>query len=325
MQSPGTAVSSPGVTTRPAAGVGYIYRVSGWIVRSSRRLPYLLACEDAAAAPDVTVEFDALEPIGQPRHVIGPCHIFAPSLVELRLRGRLNIRIADGRSLTVDAPDSCSDAELHTYLFGPAFAILAQQRGHSALHASAIAIDGAAIAIAGHSGAGKSTTARALVQRGYRFLTDDQLIVESATGLAHAGYPSTKLWGEAAALLGQQLGDASRVRPGVDKFHLRAPDEFAAESLPLRAIFVLVRDGRLAHPAATLLPNANAVATLARFVHCLKVAMALGAGPRIFRWAADLAGRVPVHLVQRPDDPAKVDALVDLLIALSTTRPRPPV
>jgi hypothetical protein len=66
------------------------------------------------------------------------------------------------------------------------------------------------------------------------------------------------------------------------------------------------------------LPFAEAAATLARFVHSARAAIALGAAPAIFRWAAALAGRVPVHLVYRPDDHDKVEALVDLLLDLST-------
>ncbi|MEO5769584.1 MAG: hypothetical protein ABIS92_14630 [Polyangia bacterium] len=50
-------------------------------------------------------------------------------------------------------------------------------RGHTVLHASAVAIDGIAIAFSGHSGAGKTTTARALVQAGATLVCEDKLVL----------------------------------------------------------------------------------------------------------------------------------------------------
>jgi hypothetical protein len=64
-------------------------------------------------------------------------------------------------------------------------------QGLEVLHASAVARDGAAIAIAGVSGSGKTSLARALVERGAEFLTDDVLALERRDGelLAHPGAP----------------------------------------------------------------------------------------------------------------------------------------
>ncbi|MEP6652741.1 MAG: PqqD family peptide modification chaperone [Myxococcales bacterium] len=50
-------------------------------------------------------------------------------------------------------------------------------RGHTVLHASAVAIDGRAIAFSGHSGAGKTTTAHALVQAGATLVCEDKLVL----------------------------------------------------------------------------------------------------------------------------------------------------
>jgi hypothetical protein len=50
-------------------------------------------------------------------------------------------------------------------------------RGETVLHASAIELRGRVIAVCGISGAGKTTTARALVRSGARAVSEDQLIV----------------------------------------------------------------------------------------------------------------------------------------------------
>lgn len=299
----------------------YAYRVSGWTVGSDRPLSFLPVSDDMT--PDILVEFGEIEPArADPVWTLGPCSVFSADLVDLRLPSGLGIRISDGRTLRVDRPAACTDVEMHTVLFGAAFTILAYQRGSPTLHASAVEIDGEAVAVAGHSGAGKSTTARALMQRGYRLLTDDQLIVEAESGLAHSSYPSTKLWAETALLLGQPVDGAERIRPDVEKFHLTAPDQFVGASLPLRAIFVLAPDRDVTEPTAHLLPVPEAIATLAGVAHCPKVSAGMGVQPLIFRWAAALAGRIPVHLVRRPTGADTVDALVDLLTELSADSQR---
>lgn len=63
-------------------------------------------------------------------------------------------------------------------------------RGHLLLHASAVARDGRAVALAGPPGAGKSTAALQLIEHGLRFVSNDRLLVRpDADGVEALGYP----------------------------------------------------------------------------------------------------------------------------------------
>ena len=55
-------------------------------------------------------------------------------------------------------------------------------RGQAVLHASAVALHGYAIAFSGMSGAGKTTTARALVAAGAQLICEDKLLIQIAEG-----------------------------------------------------------------------------------------------------------------------------------------------
>lgn len=63
-------------------------------------------------------------------------------------------------------------------------------RGYSLLHASAVARDGNVVALAGVPGAGKSTAALHCVEAGFRFVSNDRLLVRPVThGVDAIGYP----------------------------------------------------------------------------------------------------------------------------------------
>lgn len=299
--------------SRSQSPAAHCYRVSGWTVASARPLPYLLAIAPVAD-PDIVVDYEAwTPPETPPAQDLGRFRIHTPELVDLIGPDDIRIRIADGRRLTVDAP-SDAEATVHTLLFGPAFAVLGHQRGCPALHAGAVALDGGALAVAGHSGAGKSTTIGALARRGLPLLADDQLRIEAATGLAYPGFPASKLWADSAARLGEVADPAHRVARGFEKFHVAAAGAFQARPTPLKAIFALARAPDLTAPAIVRLGAPEAVAALGSLIHYRQIGVAMGAQQTLFHWAQTLARTVPVYLVRRPDDLARLDPLIDALL-----------
>ena len=73
-------------------------------------------------------------------------------------------------------------------------------RGIESLHATAIVVDGEAVAFLGDSGDGKSTLAASFLSRGYSLLTDDVLVLEFHEDrvLTHSSVASIKLTPESA-------------------------------------------------------------------------------------------------------------------------------
>ena len=72
-------------------------------------------------------------------------------------------------------------------LAGTVTAFLLALRGETVLHASAVAIDGAAVAFVGQSGRGKSTIAALLCVAGAELVTDDVLTVDPGPPVMCAG------------------------------------------------------------------------------------------------------------------------------------------
>ncbi|WP_051341212.1 hypothetical protein [Azospirillum halopraeferens] len=299
-------------------GTTYHYRLFGWRLRSPRALPLLHPAppeEPAAdaAGPDIEVRFG---PVRAPEAPAVPedmrITVRADGAMTLTRAEGIRLLVEDGRWMTVDAAADVTDAELHTALFGAGLAMLCHQRGRPPLHAAVLEIGGRGVALAGHCGAGKSTTTRALVERGHRLLSDDLAVIDPDSALAHPGFPSVKLWGTSAAAFGDAADPALRVLRHLDKFH-HPLAAFRAEPVPLAMVLVLKADNGLGSPVIDTLTRAEAAAALHRHVSWPAASKALDKGATAFRRAARLAGRVPVRVLRRPDGLDRLDALCDAI------------
>ena len=89
------------------------------------------------------------------------------------------------------APDDLSAWDWQRFLIGQVLPLVAAVRGYELLHASAVCLDGNAVAFLGDSAAGKTSLATNMLLEGAEFVADDALALEARDGLliAHPGPP----------------------------------------------------------------------------------------------------------------------------------------
>jgi hypothetical protein len=123
-----------------------------------------------------------------------------PDLCEFRIRPR------EMRIECMPVPGTPSSTIVHLLLDHAIPRFLSLQAGYLVLHASAVLMEGHAVAILGQSGQGKSTLATYLASNGSSLLTDDCLVLrkEESIGkwLAEPGYASVRLWSDSSEALG---------------------------------------------------------------------------------------------------------------------------
>jgi hypothetical protein len=110
-------------------------------------------------------------------------------------------------------------AAVRADLLGRVMALAAHVDGALALHASAVSIDGVAIALLGPKHAGKSTLALSLVRVGARLLTDDTLVVRldnSGAVWASPGVQQVRLWDDSARALDFTSRGELGAKPTID-------------------------------------------------------------------------------------------------------------
>jgi hypothetical protein len=98
-------------------------------------------------------------------------------------------RIAPDGSRILCAPPEDEPWSWQRFLVGRVLPWAALLRGREVLHASAVAIDGRAVAFVGETGAGKTSLAVQLVLRGSGFVTDDVLAVDTDMSDRVVAYP----------------------------------------------------------------------------------------------------------------------------------------
>src|SRR5205085_737275 len=94
-------------------------------------------------------------------------------LAVLRLPEVAEFVVRDGREVVVDPVEGVGPDVVEPWLSGLVAAIVLAQRGEFALHANLVDVDGRGVAVAGASGAGKTTTSLSLARRGGTLLGDD--------------------------------------------------------------------------------------------------------------------------------------------------------
>jgi hypothetical protein len=184
----------------------------------------------------------------------------------------------DGRRL-VCAPGTADDAAWQRLLIAQVLPFAAVLRGLEVFHASAVELDGRAVAVVGPSGAGKTSLALALCESGASFIADDVLVLEAAgTALwAHPGCPLANVRERFVRMVG------------------------AVEPAPLRALFLLDRRADGAAPPL-FEPVTDPRVVLASTFNFVLV------GPRRLRRRLEVCARIAELTVERVIADTALDA-----------------
>jgi hypothetical protein len=224
--------------------------------------------------------------------------------------GTFDIRTSD-RAIVWYRGAQATDVAFRADLLGRVLALAAHADGCLALHASAVSIEGGAVAFIGPKHAGKSTLAMALVRHGARLLTDDMLVVRLRAGSAWAapGVQRIRLWDDSARALRAPVSDAGGAKPTVDRL---GPNELATMPVPLAACYLLEASG--GSPGGIVrrqrIPPVRAALTHVRFGKL--GALAGGSiGAAMLERAGDLTRAVPLLAAAVGRDLGALDAVAE--------------
>ena len=254
------------------------YALYGLVIRCNQALEGLEAPPPGSAVDvDVTLGGDrrdaAAWPASEP-YYLAPSEDDGPPAVAVHRDATRGFwfRYADGTEFVLApdatriqgwwvAPSTLEDAV--TYLLGPLLGFALRLRGVLAFHASAVLIDGRAVALLGPSGAGKSTTAAAFAAAGFAVLSDDVVAVRLVGGvpMAYPSYRLLRLWDESERILFGTVGQLPKLTPTWEKraLPLGLEHPFHETPAPLGDLFLLApRSDDARAPYVEEMPRAEA-------------------------------------------------------------------
>ena len=274
----------------------HTYLAYGLGIHSEIELPELVPTH---AESDITIryqriDFSDIEPIESNAWYI------EDDQARLQYEGVGSFQTSAGREIWIDPAPNTSALELRLMLLGPVFSFLLHQRGLLVLHASVVAKKNRARAFLANSGEGKSTTAAAMLPRGFALVVDDLLAVAPDPGRApmiFPAYPFLKISPDAARALGRDLRAAPRVSAQINKHVLQIPD---IQSMPVELARIYLIERGEQPRIVPLEPPENFIA-LVRYTFVAQLLQVTNTEQKHFRQCEILAKQIPICKLQIPE------------------------
>ena len=212
------------------------FRLAGIVIETDWPLVTDVPPADPTAVSDLT--FRVVE--RPPRHAPEP---------PLRFEGVGDLWLESSSEWSFHLTHPEHDYQVEVYLLGVFAAQWLERRGTAVLHGSAVTVGSHAVGFLGSNGAGKTSLALAMIDRGGRLLTDDLLAVPIEDGIAVADptFPQVRLWPDDAEQRFGNVDGLELAHPGYSKLRVPIPaDSFSPTPAPLTALYLPRRGADLA-------------------------------------------------------------------------------
>lgn len=221
--------------------------------------------------------------------------------VSFHWRGVGTAVVRNGCDVTIQPATGLDERDLSPYISGSILAVLLHQRGLLVLHASAVVIRGQAVAFLGDKGAGKSTFAAFLKNRGHDVITDDLVPVSfSEEGVfVSPGFPRIKLCADSVESIGVDPRTVPMINSFLKKHSYQCSESFVKAPIPLSRLYVLDEGSPTGIES---LKSIESFIEIVRNCYLGKYADATGQTVTHFRNCAALAARIPLYRLRRPHD-----------------------
>jgi hypothetical protein len=232
------------------------------------------------------------------------CLYRAPEGEILRFSGAGDFLVLSDRIEGFSPDWSNGLAELR--FLGPVLSYWFERRGLPAFHASAVSVNGRAVAFASRHGGGKSGLAAGMIAAGAALLTDDLLVLEERNGLweVRPSYPQMRMWPDEAEHFLGSFVDLPLVQRDSEKRSVAVGEggfgTFLDVSTPLACIYLPTRVEGADAVEIQPLSRSEALIELVRHSFSPRLMEAAGLQPARLDHLARLVRSVPVRRLVYP-------------------------
>lgn len=291
--------------------MSHFYSVYGLTVQSDLQLPELISTLRTDA--DVWIRFGSITDSPLQTHDCLHCYQNTEVGMYVYWQGVGTFLIQEGQDILIDLETDLDEDRLRLFILGAVMGVVLHQRGFLVLHASAVALEGAAVVFIGQKRWGKSTMAATLHDRGHSLIADDVVALEVQNHRqiqVQPAFPQIKLWPDAVTSIGKKPEDLPRLGARLEKRNHQLSSGFISDILPLKHIYVLGQGDEVA--IKPLLPQEIMQHLMQNsYVTRFGEALLQERGASHFKQLMILAQQVPLFRLLRP-------ASLDLLPEIAT-------
>lgn len=232
----------------------------------------------------------------------------------LCVKGIANYYISRGNIITIQPEINAELDRISAYLGGMVMGALFHQRGLFPMHASSVVYKGQCLIFAGDAGSGKSTLAATLVKSGAKLVADDISLIGFLDNhpVIYPSIPYIKVWQHDLTQLKISMENLQKVPLENEKYYYTSP-QFDNITNTVDKIFIIERQKKL-----TL--ESNALHGMEKFHYvknCSYLSTSLNNTQREklhFKMISNLAEKIPVILLSRPESAFPVDHLKSAIL-----------
>ncbi len=294
----------------------YTYRAFGLNIASEYELEELVACQ--CESPELMITIGKVPDTFEDMLLDRANRKIGKDKFLLNLPKIAKYYVEKGRHIMIEPLETATLEEIKLYLLGSCMGAVLYQRRILPLHGSCINIGGQGVLLTGVSGAGKSTIASAIYQKGYKMLTDDVAAV-GIEGFSEPtvfpGYPGQKLWEDAIERIGRQEDKKylNRISNDIAKYSMRSNHYFYDKELPIKYIFEIVQDTTEQLMLEEVKGN-NKLKLLIKNTYRPMLARTMLLQEWNFMQCARIASQIRAYRVIRPQGQHLEDRIADLIL-----------
>lgn len=291
--------------------MNYKYRIYGYNVESDIKID---AYETEFIQPEVTIKFGTVNKkfIEQKKEWIYVSKKANHLIFYINKIGSFDIK--SGKSIIIEPDEGVLNIDLRAYLLGFAFGFLMHQRGVFPLHGSTVDMGGFCLIFVGYSGAGKTTMALGLVERGFHLLSDEVSRIGSIKSINHV-YPSDmsqRISKDTAIHMGIDYDPEKYILNRMDKFYVADRNRHSHDPKPLAAV-IEIYPSDVSETSLIQLDKHDALNVLIKHSYGQEVMSLYADLGEHLRFCSKLAKVVPVYRLTRPDRGFTLKEQVDII------------
>jgi len=277
------------------------YRIGPFVYTTYLPIPELREAKTGNTLPTIAVQLGPVpDSLAAPLATFPDCEANRREFL-LRIPGVANYYAHDGEEIVVDIQAGAPETDVRSFLMGSLFAALCHQRGLLPLHASAVSTPRGAAAFVANSGAGKSSMAAFLAQRGHRILSDDICVVDPGAPRERRVLPAApwlKLWDTTLAAIGESSEGLHRIFSEETKYRYMLDDP--EDCTPLAELLVLERDDSITRTVFEPLSAVQAMTAMLDFTFQAWMVREAGLTEHYFHLAGKALAGVRATRIRRP-------------------------